>query len=669
MKKLNINNRRYLGSKYKLLDFINEIIEKNCGEFESIFDVFGGTGVVSNYFHEKSKKIYINDILKSNYCVYRAFLGNEKFSEKKIKKIIKEYNNINNIEDNYFSKTYKNTYFSENDCKRIGYIREDIEKKYADNQINEREKYILITSLLYSMDKIANTVGHYDAYRKKQNLQDNFEMFALNIDKNQKIENEIYNIDSNELVKKVKADIAYIDPPYNSRQYGDAYHLLENIAEWKKPKVYGVAKKMDRRNIKSNYCTNKASNSFKDLIEQCNCKYIIVSYNNMGKKGNSRSQAKISDTEILEILNQKGKVKIFEKDFNFFTTGKTKIENHKERLFLCEVCEQKNEECSYELNINQEFAKSPLNYVGGKYKLLEQLTKRFPREVNTFIDYFCGGGNVGVNINANKVIAVDKEKYLIDVLNLFKTYSYTQIIGKLDDIISQYNLSNTYINGYKYYKCNSSAGLGSYNKDKYLKLREDYNKMKENSDEKTFKFLTLIIYGFNHQIRFNSAGKFNMPVGKRDFNGAIRKNLLAFCEKLKDKNIDFINEDFKKIKIDNLTPKDFCYFDPPYFLGDASYNENNNWSEKDEKDLLKYIDKLNEKNIKFALSNVTQHRGEKNSILIDWAIENKYNINYLDYNYNNSNYHSKSKFNVTEEVLITNYNMHIGDIKSGKLKQ
>ena len=657
MKKLTINNRRYLGSKYKLLYFIDETIKNNCGKYNSVFDVFGGTGVVSNYFSEKGKKIYINDILKSNYCIYRAFLGNEKFSENKIKKIIDEYNKISDMEENYFSKNYKNTYFSENDCKKIGYIREDINKKFENKEINEREKYILIASLLYSMDKIANTVGHYDAYRKKQKLDDCFEMYNLDINKNQTIKNEIYNMDSNELAKKIKADIIYIDPPYNSRQYGDAYHLLENVAEWKKPKVYGVAKKMDRSKIKSNYCTNKASNAFKDLIKNCNCKYIIVSYNNMGQKGNARSQAKISDTEILEILNQKGKVKVFEQDFNFFTTGKTHIDNHKERLFLCEVCEQENEEPSYNANIISEFAKSPLNYVGGKYKLLNQLTKKIPSEVNTFVDYFCGGGNVGVNINAKKVIAVDKEKYLINVLNLFKNYSYTEIIDKLDNIIEKYKLSNTYINGYDYYKCDSSSGLGSYNKQRYLKLRNDYNKMKEESDEKTFKFLVLIIYGFNHQIRFNSSGEFNMPVGKRDFNGSIRKNLLAFCEKLKSKNVEFISEDFKKFKIDNLTSEDFCYFDPPYFLGDASYNENNNWTEKDEKDLLNYINKLNEKNIKFALSNVTQHRGEKNNILIDWAIENKYNINYLDYNYNNSNYHSKSKLNVTEEVLITNYSI------------
>ena len=125
------------------------------------------------------------------------------------------------------------------------------------------------------MDRIANTVGHYDAYRKKENIKDLFIMYNLDVKQNENSQNEIYNTDSNDLVKKIKADIAYIDPPYNSRQYGDAYHLLENVAEWKKPKVYGVAKKMDRSNLKSSYCTNKAEKSFKDLIEHCNCKYII----------------------------------------------------------------------------------------------------------------------------------------------------------------------------------------------------------------------------------------------------------------------------------------------------------------------------------------------------------------------------------------------------------
>lgn len=461
MKKLNINNRRYLGSKYKLLDFINKVIEENCNQFETILDLFGGTGVVSNYYNEKGKKVYVNDILKSNYNIYRAFFSDEKFNELKIEEIIDKYNNTLVKDENYFSRTYKNTYFSENDCKKIGYIREDIENLYESKQINDRERSILVSSLLYSMDRIANTVGHYDAYRKKQILKDEFEMCSLEINQKLNSGNKIYNLDANELVKNIKTDIIYIDPPYNSRQYGDAYHLLENVAEWKKPKVYGVAKKMDRESIKSNYCTNKASNTFKDLIKNCNCKYILVSYNNMGQKGNIRSQAKISDTEILEILKEKGNVKVFEKEFNYFTTGRTKIEDHKERVFLCEVSAKKQEENIYQINYlnDEEYAKSPLNYVGGKYKLLDQLTKRFPTEVNTFVDFFCGGGNVGVNVKAKKIIAVDKEECLIDVLNLFKKYTYTQITEKLDSIIKEYNLSNTYLYGYKYYNCDSSTGL------------------------------------------------------------------------------------------------------------------------------------------------------------------------------------------------------------------
>ena len=149
--------------------------------------------------------------------------------------------------------------------------------------------------------------------------------------------NRIFNMNGNELVRKIKADIVYIDPPYNSRQYSDSYHLLENLAEWKKPEVFGVARKMDRTNLKSQYCTIKATKAFKDLVDNLETKYILVSYNNMGEKGVGRSQAKISDKEIIEILESKGKINVFETNYNTFSTGKTKIEDHKERIFFCKV--------------------------------------------------------------------------------------------------------------------------------------------------------------------------------------------------------------------------------------------------------------------------------------------------------------------------------------------
>ena len=148
-------------------------------------------------------------------------------------------------------------------------------------------------------------------------------------------DNKCYNTDANELVKKIKSDLVYIDPPYNSRQYCDAYHLLENVARWEKPEVFGVAKKMDRSSMKSKYCTQSATEAFELLIKDINAKYILLSYNNMAAKGNDRSNAKISDDDILRILKKKGEVKVFSESYKAFTTGKSDIDDNQERLFLC----------------------------------------------------------------------------------------------------------------------------------------------------------------------------------------------------------------------------------------------------------------------------------------------------------------------------------------------
>ena len=140
--------------------------------------------------------------------------------------------------------------------------------------------------------------------------------------------NQIYCEDSNQLVRKVSADLVYIDPPYNSRQYCDAYHFLENVVLNNKPEVFGIARKMDRSNLKSKYCTAKAANEFADLIENINAKYILVSYNNTGEKGNARSNAKITDYQILDILGKKGEVRVFEQEYALLKTGKTKLDDN-----------------------------------------------------------------------------------------------------------------------------------------------------------------------------------------------------------------------------------------------------------------------------------------------------------------------------------------------------
>lgn len=328
-----INNRRYLGNKFKLNEFIYNNIIGECGNFNTFADLFAGTGSVASLFQDK--QLIVNDILYSNYVCHQTWFGTDKYSKSKIIKYLNQYNTTKAIRDNYFSKHYSNTYFSKENCRKIGCIRENIESNFKAGNINLREKCILITSLLYAMDKIANTCGHYDAYRRNGELDKDLILGFPKIEQSHS-KNKLYNEDINKLVKTVSADVVYLDPPYNSRQYCDAYHLLENVAKWEKPSVFGVAKKMDRSKLKSDYCTISATKAFEDLIENINAKYIVLSYNNMAEKGNDRSNAKISDEDIYRILGKKGEVKTFEQEYKAFSTGKSNIEENAERLFVCQ---------------------------------------------------------------------------------------------------------------------------------------------------------------------------------------------------------------------------------------------------------------------------------------------------------------------------------------------
>ncbi len=330
-----INNRRYLGNKYKLLPFITKTVESECKGIKSVADIFAGTGAVSSAFTDKI--VITNDLMYSNYICNFAWFGSEIYRFQTIVDYVVYYNSVDNIADNYMTENFADTYFSYKDCAKIGFIREDIEKNYKKGNINDRERALLITSLLYAMDKIAKTCGHYDAYRKGAEFDKQLELLVPLAEINNNSKNRCYNCDANDLVKSIKVDLVYIDPPYNSRQYCDAYHLLENVARWEKPKVFGVARKMDRTNMKSKYCTRSAAKAFENLIDNINAKYILLSYNNMAEKGNDRSNAKIPDDDIMRILEKKGTVKVFSESYKPFTTGKSEIKENEERLFLCTV--------------------------------------------------------------------------------------------------------------------------------------------------------------------------------------------------------------------------------------------------------------------------------------------------------------------------------------------
>lgn len=637
-----INNRRYLGNKYKLIPFIKRVVENECKNINTVADIFAGTGAVASAFIDK--KIITNDIMYSNYICHVAWFSSEHYSEEKIIKIITHYNNLKVIEDNYMSDNFSNTYFSLDDCRKIGFIRQDIEDKFNSGDINARERALLITSLLYAMDKIANTCGHYDAYRQGVEFEKHLELYVPQPEPDVNENNVCYNMDTNELAQEIEADLIYIDPPYNSRQYCDAYHLLENVARWEKPEVFGVARKMDRTALKSDYCTQKATVAFENLINSIHAKYILLSYNNMANKGNDRSNAKISDDDIMKILSKKGKVKVFSEDYKAFSTGKSDIQANQERLFLC-ICN----------NERKEVIPSALNYTGGKYKLLSQILPLFPKDADQVVDLFCGGCNVGINVDCNKVLFNDSNEYLVGLLDTFRRLTKEEIFDWIYKSIDKYGLSLVSKNGYDFYNCESSKGLGEYNKAGYNKLRGDFNKKASKDNEYYLMLYLLIVYSFNNQLRFNRKGEFNLPVGKRDFNSKMQGKLEAFIDRVKSGDYRFTTDDFRNVSMEGYTDKSFFYADPPYLITCATYNEQAGWTENDEKDLLNYLEELDKKGIRFALSNVLESKGKKNVILSEWINQNKkFKAIPLNYDYTNSNYHTK-KDGITKEVLVVNY--------------
>lgn len=291
------------------------------------------------------------------------------------------------------------------------------------------------------------------------------------------------------------------------------------------------------------------------------------------------------------------------------------------------------------LFLDQIYIKSPLNYTGGKYKLLPQILPLFPKNVNTFVDLFAGGANVGVNASSNNLIINDNLIYLVDLYEFFYNSDVAELIDKTKKYIQSHNLSWI-------------------DPTPYLKLRCEYNAKKD-----PFLLFILICYSFNHQIRFNNSHEFNVPFGKErsKFNECIEKNLSLFIRKMKTKSILFSKLSFEKFDTGALTASDFVYCDPPYLISTAAYNDGKRgftgWGEKEEHTLFKFLDSLNARQIRFALSNILTHKGIENSLLKKWLNANPaYSVFPIRKDYSNASYHLLSRDkSQTQEILVTNY--------------
>lgn len=277
--------------------------------------------------------------------------------------------------------------------------------------------------------------------------------------------------------------------------------------------------------------------------------------------------------------------------------------------------------------------KSPMNYIGGKYKLLPQILPLFPQQINTFVDMFAGGLDVALNVHANTIICNDINHYVISIYEEMKRYQLEELLQHIRDIILTYNLSKT-------------------NKDGYLALRNSYNETHD-----PLELFVLICFGFNHQFRFNNKGEFNNPFGvnRSSYNEQIENNLIGLHRKIQ--TMSFTANHFRQMDLQDLQAGDFVYADPPYLISCGSYNDGKRgfegWREQDDLALFQILDGLNERNICFALSNVIEHKGRQNDNLNEWR--QQYHTHFLNANYSNSSYQLKEKKSRTVEVLITNY--------------
>ncbi len=663
---------RYIGNKTNLLNNINQVIAENCDGTEKVFcDIFSGTSSVARFFKNRYK-IISNDMLYFSYILQKATIQNNDLPEfKTLKEKLKidnvfEYLENENVESsNYKYFTYENyspnekcdrMYLTTENAKRIDYIRNTIEVWKEKKLIDEREYYYLIASLIEGVPFVSNITGTYGAYLKEwdNRAYKKFEMIRLNVIDNF-CDNECYKEDANQLINKIEGDILYIDPPYNSRQYLPNYHLLETIARFDCPKINGKTGIRDYSEEKSKYCIkSEVEKELEELIKNAKFKHIIMSYNQEGilskeqienilKKYGDKSSYKLYEIPYKQYLNKLTQKQ--EKHYEYiFYIRKENINKNKvytsfplERQFNMTVM-QESEKYNYEIvkyqpENRKKYLKSPLNYVGGKYKLLPQIMEYFPSKINTFVDLFSGGFNVGINVDSNRTICNDINNFIIGLYKELYNRPVEEILNKINYNIKEYGLS----------KENESA---------YKKFRIHYNETKDPID-----LYTLTCYSFNYQFRFNNNKEYNNPFGRNrsQFSENMKKNLILFADKLKKMEIDFSAKEFDQIDIKELGQEDFIYCDPPYLITTGSYNDGNrgfkDWKEEEERKLYDFLDKANDKNIKFALSNVMEHKGTENKILEKWS--KKYKTIYLENDYSNSSYNTKK--GKSKEVLIINY--------------
>ena len=617
---------RYLGNKDALLNNIHDLLKEKglWNEQFTFFDAFCGMGSVSDSLKDRYRLV-INDIL---HCctVYTAGLlvsDNLDLSNLPVDPFIL-FNQNNFSAQGFFYSNYTpggsaRMYFSESNGARIDAIRGQIETWKVDGLLSDNEYYYLLACLMEGISSVSNTAGVYGAFLKHWDSRALRPLVFSPIQSRCSTllaEPIVFNDRIESIISEVDCDILYLDPPYTQNQYGTQYHLLETLVLNDNPSLSRVTGSRPVTPMRSDWSRDKCSHiAFEKVIAETRARHIILSYNNDGFMSKDFIESAMKRFGYPETFECK---EIQYKQYQNFKSHKDAA--HKEYLFYIEKCPR-----------NNVIVESPLNYTGSKSKEVGIIKDLLPDRIHLFVDACGGGFNVGINVDSDLIVYNDINGFVVDLIKSFRvndTYSYLLYIDKL---IKQ-------------------SGLTVGGREAYNALRDKYNAVGiENRDPRML--YTLILYGFQQQIRFNGSHDFNNPIGSRYFNEQLLSKFLSFSRVIKEKNVCFENLSFEDV-VEKYNQNDaFFYFDPPYLYTTGSYNDGKRgyqgWTKEHEEKLLNVLDSINDSGRYFMLSYVVKFTGFENKSILDWVEQRGYRLITVD--------KTQGRYNDRNEVLIINY--------------
>lgn len=598
---------RYLGNKDSLIKEIYDLLNKHNllkkDKNYVFFDAFVGTGSVSDAFKD-TFNLVINDNLKfcSIFATGRILSKNINFKNLDFDPI--EYLNNNNyvvsgfISRNFAPQLSGRMYFTDFNAGRIDYFKYTIDKWFSEKIINKDQYSFLIASLIESMSKVANIAGVYGSYLKKRDPRAVKKIKFLSVEsqnsKSKKI--TVFSNNLRDIISSVNCDILYLDPPYTKNKYTTQYHLIESFITNNETNLHGVTGLQ-----KFPYANNDWSNKYSAGIELDNslfntkAKYILMSYSSDGL---------MSKEFILNVFRRyciENSIECLEINYKKYRNSKTlnKAEHFEYLFFGIKKAQNEIVYCC------------PLNYMGGKSKIVSQIKTYFNRK-EKFIDLLAGGFNVGINSNGYKKYFYNDYNFIVkEIVKTFRDADTSKFLKFIDNEIIKNNLAKN-------------------NKDAYLEYRKKYNNIYRFNESKwTWYLFVLILYGFQQQLRFNSKYEFNNTVGESGYNDSIKEKIISFSRTIKEIDVSFYSEDFEQMEefIDENT---VLYVDPPYLITLGSYNDGKRgfkgWNENEEKRLLKFLSKILTKKPQIVISNILEYNNKENKLLKEWIKANHASI-------------------------------------------